>query len=152
LAICFGAKRYFRCELELGRNVLLADAPSVPYRNFHPWEDNTSLGRIDGVNLIGYVSGNAGLGVAARSIISLLLDKGIPVAVHDVEAGLGRSKHDKRFESLTVNSATELPYSVNIFVCDPISLSTFITRERVPILDSNCLNVGIIFWELPVFI
>ena len=103
-----------------------------------------------GFNVIGYVSGNVGLGVAARSIVSLLLEKGIPVAVYDVEAGLGRSKHDIRFENLTVNSATNLPYSVNLFVCDPVSLSAFMTEEQVPILDPNYLNVGVIFWELPL--
>ena len=95
-----------------------------------------------GFNVIGYVSGNCGLGVAARSIISLFLEKGIPVAVYDVEAGLGRSKHDLRFENLTVKSAAKLPYSVNLFVCDPVSLSAFMTAEQIPILNPNHLNVG----------
>ena len=103
-----------------------------------------------GFNVIGYVSANVGLGVAARNLVSLLLEKGIAVAVYDVDAGLGRSKHDNHFESITVKAAQDLPYDINLFICDPVSLGLFLCWENVPVFGRNRLNVGVIFWELPV--
>ena len=57
-----------------------------------------------GVNLIGLLSANLGLGLAARNTLSLLQVKGVPVSALDVDAGMGRSLHDTRFRDLCVAS------------------------------------------------
>jgi len=104
-----------------------------------------------GFNLIGYVSGNAGLGVAARGVASLLIGSGCPVAIYDLDAGFGRSNHDNEFQEYFVEGPGDLPYEINFFICNPVSLGELLAWRNFPITEPDRLNVGMIFWELPAF-
>jgi glycosyltransferase involved in cell wall biosynthesis len=102
-----------------------------------------------GVNVIGHISGNLGQGVTARSVVATLLQKGINVSLYDVDPGLGRFNHDRRFQQHTVQSVHDLPYDVNLFIFDPITLSQFFAYDdQSLILRERCLNAVLTFWEL----
>ena len=116
-----------------------------------------------GFNVIGYVSGNLGLGVSARHLTSLLLDRGYPVAVLDLDPGMGRGRRDLRFDAYTVKSPNDLPYSINLAVLAVPSLPDFFLEPPL-MLDSteslqpgftywhakHRLNVAVVWWELTV--
>ena len=78
-----------------------------------------------GFNVIGYVSSNSGLGVSARHITKLLLDKCCPVAILDLEPGKGRGRHDLTFDAYSVKSPQDLPYAINLVVLAIPSLPLF---------------------------
>src|SRR5438132_8815225 len=69
-----------------------------------------------GFNVIGHVSGNLGLGVAARSLIDLIIEKGFAVSVYDLDPRLGRGGHEQRFQKFSVETIEDLPYALNLFV------------------------------------
>jgi len=103
-----------------------------------------------GFNVMGHVSGNLGLGVSVRTVIQALLDNGYPVSAFDIEAGLGRDKHDLRFESRTVAAPEQLPYAVNLVVLPPPTLAQFVPRYASYLADAARFNVAFVLWELPV--
>jgi len=84
-----------------------------------------------GVNVIGHVSGNLGLGVIARNVVSVILSRGCPLLILDIDPGLGRGGHDDRFLEYTVGSIDELSYPVTLLVFPPDSARVQITRRVV---------------------
>ena len=108
-----------------------------------------SLPSSRGFNVIGYVSGNLGLGVAARSLISLTLARGFAVAIFDMDPEKGRRGFDMTYRNLTVETMAELPYSISIFVLPPASLAALLKTSNNEVFRSNRLNVALSFWELP---
>jgi hypothetical protein len=57
-----------------------------------------------GVNVVGHVSGNLGLGVLARHV-SLLLSRGCAVRILDIDPKMGCGGHDQRLAEHTFGSA-----------------------------------------------
>ncbi|OEU66619.1 MAG: hypothetical protein BBJ57_02490 [Desulfobacterales bacterium PC51MH44] len=103
-----------------------------------------------GFNVIGYVSGNLGVGVTARNVINVLLEKGLRIAIYDIDPGLGRGKHDLSFDEYTVESVEELPYAINLFILPPATLSLVLLDYSPLVLRRDCLNVAFTMWELTV--
>ena len=103
-----------------------------------------------GINVIGHVTGNLGLGVLARNVVRTLVRLGYPVAALDVDPGSGRGRHDMSLAGLTVESQDALPHGINLFVFPAPSLYDLLpTLERL-ILDRSRINVALPMWELPV--
>src|ERR1700730_17657181 len=116
-----------------------------------------------GFNVIGYLSGNLGLGVSARHLTSLLRDKGYPIAILDLDPRARRPRHDLSFDSYSVKSPTDLPYAINLAVLAIPSLPSFFL-DPPTVLESNeslqpgshywladdRLNVAVVWWELAV--
>ena len=104
---------------------------------------------LTGVNVIGYASGNLGLGVIAREMVRLLEHRGHPVAVRDLDPGGGRSGADLSFESRFVARTKDLPHPINLWVAAADSILG-IGREICgsPVLR-NRFNAVSIWWELP---
>jgi glycosyltransferase involved in cell wall biosynthesis len=102
-----------------------------------------------GINVIGHVSGNLGLGVLARHVVGLLLSRGLPVRILDVDPKLGRGGQDRRFEELTVASVDDLPYSVTLLIFPPNSTVDFLRdrRNRDLLFRPDGLNAVLINWE-----
>jgi glycosyltransferase involved in cell wall biosynthesis len=102
-----------------------------------------------GINVVGYVSGNLGLGVLARHIISVLLARGCPIRVLDIDPELGRGGHDRRFAEYTVGSADELPYSITFLIFPPDSIVAFLKdrRNRDLLFRKGGLNAALMNWE-----
>jgi glycosyltransferase involved in cell wall biosynthesis len=104
-----------------------------------------------GFNVIGYVSGNLGLGVTTRNIVSLLISRGLPTAVFDLDPGKNRTKYDLRFEGYAVRTLNELPYSINLFILPPIDLAEIISEgSSFDFGRSDRLNLAYVVWELQV--
>ena len=103
-----------------------------------------------GVNLFGFISGNLGLGVAARNQLRLLLDSGIEVCPVDIEVCGGRARHDRTFAHLTVDLTTPTPHPVNVFVLNPSDLASLLRARPPAVRTEGRINVCIPFWELPL--
>jgi glycosyltransferase involved in cell wall biosynthesis/GT2 family glycosyltransferase len=103
-----------------------------------------------GFNIIGYISGNLGIGVTARNVTRLLLDNGYPVKLMDLDPGIGRSGHDLSFRHYTVSSAEELTHPINLFVLPPNELMKLFKNAQSRWLSPEHLNVAWSMWELPV--
>lgn len=103
-----------------------------------------------GFNVIGHISGNLGLGVAARNLVELIVTKGYSVATYDLDPGKGRHGHDDTFSHLAVALIDELPYAINIFVLPPLTLSTVVPKYYQVLFRGKHLNVAVPFWELAV--
>lgn len=58
-----------------------------------------------GVNLFGHVTGNLGLGVAARTTATILDARGVPTVLTDVDPGMGRAGHDTTHAVLAAEHA-----------------------------------------------
>ncbi len=102
-----------------------------------------------GFNVIGFVSGNFGLAVAARNTIKMLTERGFAVRIVDLDAGGGRSGHDSTYSHLDSSGQVEAPYSVNLFHMNPPDV-VLLLRDRPRWLDlANRMNVCVPFWELP---
>jgi glycosyltransferase involved in cell wall biosynthesis len=111
---------------------------------------NTIMGKPErafGFNVIGPISANAGVAILARSVVRILVQRGYPVALLDVDPGLGRGGHDLTYESLMVKSQDELPYAVNLSVLSITALPDFVI-QRPALMRGDTLNVGCFVWEL----
>lgn len=102
-----------------------------------------------GINVIGNVSGNLGLGVLARHVITALHARGCPVSLLDIDPGKGRAGHDRRFAEYTVGSARELPYPVTLLISPPNAIAAFLRdrRNRDLLFRDDGLNAALVNWE-----
>lgn len=109
----------------------------------------TRLSPTVGFNLVGYVSGNLGLGVAARHIASLILSKEFPLAVFDL-SGAGRGGHDRTFDQYAVSVPDALPYAITLFVLPPQTIS-HLSREhpgcRRLFIRREGMTAAVLMWE-----
>lgn len=103
---------------------------------------------ISGVNVIGYVSGNFGLSIAARTTIAALLGAGVPVACVDIDLGDGRARQDLTYQHLFVSGAQPLPHPITIVHINPNEAR--MVRAQFPQLFHARFNAIVPFWELPV--
>jgi len=102
-----------------------------------------------GFNVIGYASGNLGLGVYARSVIDSILARGFPVAVLDLDPGYGRKGFESRHEALFAASADALPHAINCFILPPPALGEAASEYPSLLSRPGVLNAAFCMWELP---
>lgn len=79
----------------------------------------------------------------------MMLQKGYPVAIFDVDPGRGRSGHETAYSHLAVPSIDDLPYGISLIVLSITSLPDIILQGRIKLRD-DVLNAGYFWWELPV--
>lgn len=103
-----------------------------------------------GFNVIGNVSSNTGLGVHARNIVTLLIEKGYPLRVLDIDPTGNRQGHDQRFIDFTVDSPKELPHSINLFVLQPSAVFAFLAANPEFAKAPDRLHTAVAMWELTV--
>lgn len=111
---------------------------------------NTARPGTFGFNVIGFVSGNLGLGVSARNIIAALLAKQFPVAVFDLDPGEGRGGSDTRYSHLAVRWPQELPYDVNLLVFPMELVGPLVLNAPEIFARPDRINVACTWWELSV--
>lgn len=100
-----------------------------------------------GFNVIGNVSANTGLGVHARHLVTLILDRGYPVKLFDYDPTGRCARHDTRFADITANNPDELPYSINLFVLTPTSIFTFLAAHPTFYKTLGRLHAAVPMWE-----
>ena len=107
-----------------------------------------------GVNVIGHISGNLGLGVAARQAIAYFNAIGAPVATFDLDPGMGRGgaehvvlrgPHDSHHTDVAL-----LPHDINLFVLPPEAIAMLVHEVGSVLRIAERLNATIVFWETPV--
>ena len=101
-----------------------------------------------GLNVIGFASANVGLGNTLRQFVTCFIERSINICILDIDAGLGRSKFDNRFQHLTVEHAEELPYTVNLYIIGASDLSKFSINPPKGMQIEGRLNVAFPWWEL----
>src|SRR5712691_6371853 len=102
-----------------------------------------------GFNLVGHVSGNLGLGVTARQVADLILRKGFPLALLDIDAGSGRGGYDQSVREYAVSSPEALPHTINLLVLPPHAICGLadIPSRRGLLLRSARIQSALVMWE-----
>src|SRR4051794_24765469 len=103
-----------------------------------------------GFNVIGFASGNLGLGVIARNVIRLVQARGFSLAVVDLDPGGGRAGIEAIGNDVRIVEGPELPYAINMFIVPPLNLSWLRERLATSVTDESRLNSILSFWELPL--
>jgi len=101
------------------------------------------------LNLFGYLSGNMGHGVAARSWLRRLLEAGVEVWPVDVPDTVGRSGHEVACHERLRPLDAPAPHDVNFFCFNPTSFSRLVARWPATAPLAGRRNVLLPFWELP---
>lgn len=100
-----------------------------------------------GFNVIGHITGNLGLAVAARNTVRALENRGVPCALFDVDPGYGRGgRHDEFAHALQDGRA---PYGVNLFHLNPPQVMRLVSEKPTWLDLVDNTNVVVPFWELP---
>lgn len=102
-----------------------------------------------GVNIIGYVTGNLGLGVATRNTIRMLKGLGVPIALTDVDPGSNRIGSDATYASLLDETGEPAPHPITIFHMNPPALAEQAWLHRAWV-NSDRITACVPFWELPI--
>ena len=101
-----------------------------------------------GANLIGHVTSNLGLGVAARNTAALLDSMGVPFVAIDVATALKFQNRVSAWDDKLWTRNEPAPNSVNLFHLNPPELRTQV-RFRQPWLETRGrINAIVPFWEL----
>ena len=101
-----------------------------------------------GFNVVGHVTGNLGLAVAARNTLRVLTLSERPFVAIDVDPGGGRGGHDSSYAE-HMRIPPQAPYATNIFQLNPMEV-TALAQEQPAWLDLvGRFNVCVPFWELP---
>jgi len=103
-----------------------------------------------GINLIGFASGNIGLGAGLRHIVHAMRERGQPYAIFDMDPGLGRKGHEAEFQREAVPSLEALPYDINFLVMPPGTVRYQLERLAPALARPRVLNAVQFVWELTV--
>ena len=117
-------------------------APSEHGAAVHPAGPSTGGPRPFGVNLVGYLTGDLGLGVAARRMHAALDAAGIPVATVTYDRTSSRRSGPSQ-------RSLDAPYSVNLLVITPDQLPYFV-EDVGPGFFEGRHNIGLWYWETNV--
>jgi glycosyltransferase involved in cell wall biosynthesis len=102
-----------------------------------------------GFNFFGHVSGQFGLGDAARSTLAWLLQQQQPVCLRDVPTCDGRAGQLPRFDAWLRRQPWGLPFDVNLFHLNPPEILRNLSLEWQFLPIERRLNLALPFWELP---
>ncbi|CBA17188.1 glycosyltransferase family 4 protein [Xanthomonas albilineans] len=97
-----------------------------------------------GVNILGYVRGQFGLGESLRMYARALIEAGVPVRLFDIDLGLPHGWDD---HSLDAWIGDDLPYAVSIIFVNPDYLKSALELVGVERLAGKHL-IACWFWEL----
>ena len=113
--------------------------------------ENVSRKFRNGVNVIGHISGNLGLGVFARHVIAHLKSRGVPISTLDIDPGYNRADMESSSDGgiHRVTSARDLPHDINLFVLAPETIGFLTSNIGNELRCKERFNAGLIFWELP---
>jgi len=103
-----------------------------------------------GINVIGHVTGNLGLGVAARNTLFALSRSGEPFEAVDVDPGGGRGGHEATYEA-NMRDPAQAAYGINLFQLNPPDIACMVQATSPPpwLSLADRTNAVVPFWELP---
>ncbi len=99
-----------------------------------------------GVNIVGYLEAETGMGEAARSLARAFATTDIPTSLHSIDLNVLARQGDATF----AGASSDFPYDINLFV---------INAEQVPAVRQHLgdevfggrYNIGFWLWELETF-
>ncbi|MEM9592761.1 MAG: glycosyltransferase, partial [Acidobacteriota bacterium] len=102
--------------------------------------------RRPGVNLVGYLRAETGMGEAGRSLARAFESAGVPLSLHSLDLGVVARQDDATYG----DAVSDFPYDINLFV---------VNADQVPpVLDhlgpevwAGRYNIGLWLWELEDF-
>ncbi|KFA23672.1 glycosyltransferase family 4 protein [Xanthomonas vasicola] len=97
-----------------------------------------------GVNILGYVRGQFGLGESLRLYARALIEAGVPVRLFDIDLGLPHGWDDHRLDTWI---GDDLPHPVSIIFVNPDYLKSALELVGVERLTGKHL-IACWFWEL----
>jgi glycosyltransferase involved in cell wall biosynthesis len=99
-----------------------------------------------GINVIGHLRSETGVGEASRRIIAAARAVGLPVSIHDFTVGCASRKEDLRAGRPDDNH----PFQTNVFVVNADQTEDLV-RHVDPSLFQGRYNIGVWNWELEDF-
>ncbi|MCI2261668.1 glycosyltransferase family 4 protein [Xanthomonas indica] len=99
-----------------------------------------------GANLLGYISGEFGLGVSARAYASALLSVGYPIAIVDADIDIPHSRQDRSLEAYA--GMTEPSFDTTVVFVNPDHFDAAMAAFR-KLKPPSGRVIGCWFWELP---
>lgn len=102
-----------------------------------------------GINLIGGMSANAGLGVSARSFGALLHRHRVPLAIADLGFGWGGRQSLGELRPYLATHSSELRHPVNLYV---MALPAFedLFQKAPWLVYPNRMHAAVLYWETTV--
>jgi glycosyltransferase involved in cell wall biosynthesis len=101
-----------------------------------------------GINLIGHLSTNLGLGVAARNTAQLLAESDVEFCAVDVHTAAFAANQSRDWESYYWGGAGAAPFSVNLFHLNPPEIRAEMRLAPSWVETEGRLNACVPFWEL----
>lgn len=138
-----GAERYqsLRNRLRGPRPPSASTAPPLPYRMPVP-----SAIHNRGVNVVGYLQAETGMGEAARGMARALATTEIPITRHTVDLNVVARKDDDSFNA----EISDFRHDVNLFVVNADQIGP-VYEHLGPEVFSGRYNIGFWLWELESF-
>jgi glycosyltransferase involved in cell wall biosynthesis len=103
-----------------------------------------------GIDVIGFISANCGLGAAARNTVRLLTATEREVAIVDIILSNNRSRQDHSFDHLIAPEDAPLSHDIRVFHLNPPVIGQILEKKPSFSGAVPALNVAVPFWELPV--
>jgi glycosyltransferase involved in cell wall biosynthesis len=100
-----------------------------------------------GINVIGYIDGEFGLGEAVRSLIKAIQNANIPVALINFDLKTNHRHNDKTF----TNFSTNAPYLINLVLIGTGEVNNILTHFTNTELFKNKYNIYFLNWESEYF-
>ncbi len=105
----------------------------------------SSLERL-GINLVGYLQAETGMGEAARSLARAFATTGVPVSLHSLELNVLARRGDETFAAVR----SDFPHDVNLFVVNADQVMPVWEHLGSDVFGGR-YNVGFWLWELETF-
>lgn len=95
-----------------------------------------------GVNLIGYLRAETGMGENARLLVRALETTGLPLSLHNLDLGVVARQDDDSYG----HAASDFPYDLNLFVVNADQIPV-VFEHLGPAATAGRYNVGYCMWE-----
>ena len=100
-----------------------------------------------GVNLIGHIRGDFGLGESCRLVATALKESRLPISIFNLPLDGGGEEKNEDWKAFETN---ELPYCINLIHINPNELSNSLWKLSPSKLKGR-YNIAFWLWELPEF-
>ncbi len=82
-----------------------------------------------GINVFGYLSSRQSQGALARTLVRVLREQGVPVALTDVAPDFGGTGQDESVCAAGTDEASAQPHPISVFCFTPADTQTFLERN-----------------------
>lgn len=117
------------------------------FTHFHDIQGHKRSSAPFGVNLIGHIRGDFGLGESCRIVAGVLQTSGVPFAVYNLLQNGSAAESNMLWADY---EQSDFPYSVNLVHLNPNEIANAVWRLDYKKLNAG-YNIAFWLWELPEF-